>query len=143
MRRGFTIIEILIAMMILFMAIVFVNMSIKAFNNYQRKSEVYQNFYITALSLKDWISVQSLDRQRYEGEMNGVDYQLYVKKIIEKNNYIYNFDIPSGNFGDYLVTLYRVKLRLKYKQREKEYSFFLTKYKRVVPIVSDFGESIN
>lgn len=135
MRRGFTIIEILIAMMILFTAIVFVNISIKAFNNYQRKSEVYQNFYITALSLKDWIATDPLDKREYKGKMNGIAYKIEVKELINKNNYIFNFDTPSGNYGDFLITLYRVTLLLSIAQREKEYSFFLTKQKRVTPLV--------
>ena len=134
MKKGFTVIEILIAMMLLFTAIGFVNISIKAFNNYQRKSEVYQNFYITVLSLKDWISMQKLDKKVYNGNMNGLRYKLKVKELISKNNYRYSFDTSGGNNGDFLITLYQVELELKNKNREKNYSFFLTKQKRVVPL---------
>ncbi len=134
MKKGFTIIEILIAMLILFTAIGFVNISIKAFNNYQRKSEVYQNFYVTTLSIKDWISTQQLDKKIYNGEMNGLTYKLELKELISKNNYRYSFDILGGNDGDFLITLYQVKLELKNKNREKKYVFFLTKQKRVVPL---------
>ncbi len=134
MKKGFTVIEILIAMLILFTAIGFVNISIKAFNNYQRKSEVYQNFYITALSLKDWVSAQQLDKKIYKGEMNGLTYKVEVKELISKNNYRYSFDTLGGNNGDFLITLYDIKLELKSKNREKSYNFFLTKQKRVVPL---------
>lgn len=134
MKKGFTIIEILIAMLILFTAIGFVNISIKSFNNYQRKSEVYQNFYVTTLSIKDWISTQQLDKKIYNGEMNGLTYKLELKELISKNNYRYSFDILGGNDGDFLITLYQVKLELKNKNREKKYVFFLTKQKRVVPL---------
>ena len=80
MKRGFTIIEILIAMMILFVAIGFVNITIKAFNNYQRKSEVYQNLYITALSLKDLMDTKPLDKvNSYQGILNHnqIDYTFH------------------------------------------------------------------
>ncbi len=124
MKKGFTIIEILIAMLILFTAIGFVNISIKSFNNYQRKSEVYQNFYVTTLSIKDWISTQQLDKKIYNGEMNGLTYKLELKELISKNNYRYSFDILGGNDGDFLITLYQVKLELKNKNREKNMFFF-------------------
>jgi len=135
MKKGFTIIEILIAMMILFTAIGFVNISIRAFNNYQRKSEVYQDFYITALSLKDWIATQDLEKAKhYQGEMNGIQYSIEVQELISRNNYKYNLDIPSGNYGDFLITLNRVILKLNRKNRNKKYTFFLTTQKRVVPL---------
>ena len=136
MKRGFTIIEILIAMVLLFTAIGFVNIAIKAFNNYQRKSETYQNFYNTTLSIKDWLSTQQLDKNTYRGEMNGLTYKLEVKELISKNNYKYSFNTPGGNYGDFLITLYQIKLELKNKNREKNYTFFLTKQKRVVPLVN-------
>jgi len=135
MKKGFTVIEILISMMILFIAIGFVNISIKAFNNYQRKSTVYQNFYITALSLKDWISTEKLDKKVYTGKMNGLLYKIKVKKIISKNNYRYSFDTVGGNDGDFLITLNQINLQLKDKNREKSYTFFLTTQKRVVPLI--------
>ena len=127
MRKGFTIIEILIAMMVLFTAITFVNISIKAFNSYQRKSEVYQNFYITALSLKDWVSTQSLQQEHYKGKMNGIDYKFNIYPLIKQNSYSYGSVLGSGNIGDYLITLYRVEMILTQKSMEKKYTFLLTK----------------
>jgi prepilin-type N-terminal cleavage/methylation domain-containing protein len=135
MKKGFTIIEILIAMMILFVAIGFVNISIKAFNTYQRKAEVYQNFYITALSLKDFISTEALDKRIYMGKMNGLNYKIKVKKVISKNNYRYAFEELGGNNGDFLIILNEITLELKDENREKTYTFFLTQQKRVVPLI--------
>jgi prepilin-type N-terminal cleavage/methylation domain-containing protein len=134
MKRGFTVIEILIAMMILFVAIGFVNISIQTFNNYKRKSETYQRFYITVLSLKDWIVTQKLDKKSYNGELNKIEYKINVEKMIQMKNYKFNFEIPSGNYGDFMITLYRVTMILKERRRVKEYTFFVTKDKRTTPL---------
>ncbi|NOZ91564.1 MAG: prepilin-type N-terminal cleavage/methylation domain-containing protein [Epsilonproteobacteria bacterium] len=133
MKKGFTIIEILIAMIILFVAIGFVNISIKAFNSYQRKAEVYQNFYITALSLKDWVEVQDLDRGIYEGKLNGLEYKISIKLVIQKKNLAFDMQRGMGNYGNVLVKLYYLNLILKDEKREKKFEFYLTKQKNLVP----------
>jgi prepilin-type N-terminal cleavage/methylation domain-containing protein len=142
MRRGFTIIEILIAMLILFMAIIFVNMSIKAFNSYQRKAEIYQNFYITALSLKDWVEVQDLgNKKSYNGVLNGINYNINIDIVAKMRNYIvYTEGGGMGsNSGNFYIILYRLRMTLKSDIRAKEYSFYLTKQKITNPY-SEFDE---
>jgi len=132
MKKGFTVIEILIAMMILFVAIGFVNISIKTFNTYQRKSETYQNFYITALSLKDWISSQSLEKESYQGIMNGIEYKFNIIALVKRKNYVFNMELGSGNYGDNLITLYKVEMLLNDKIRTKKFEFLLTKQLNLV-----------
>ena len=127
MKKGFTVIEILIAMMILFVAIGFVNISIKTFNTYQRKSETYQNFYITALSLKDWISSQSLEKESYQGTMNGIEYKFNIIALVKRKNYVFNMELGAGNYGDNLITLYKIEMLLNDKVRTKRFEFLLTK----------------
>ena len=135
MKKGFTVIEILIAMMILFVAIGFVNISIKAFNDYQRKSEVYQNFYITALSLKNQMDMNPLDRPSYKGTLNGINYIITKKEILKQKNFIISFDNDTGNTGDFFITLYQLKMTLKDEIRTKEYTFYLTRQRREHPLV--------
>jgi prepilin-type N-terminal cleavage/methylation domain-containing protein len=140
MKRGFTVIEILIAMMILFVAIGFVNISIKAFNNYQRKSEIYQNFYITALSLKDLMESKTLDKKSYNGILNGIKYKISVKEISRQKNYIINLEqARGGNDGNFFITLYQLNMSLINKNIVKTYSFYLTKQK----IIHIFREDSN
>jgi len=129
MKKGFTIIEILIAMMILFISITFINISIQTFNNYQKKSKKYQNFYVTALSLKDWISEQPLDQKKYIGKLNDINYIINVKQIIEERNYRFDPEQPSksGNYGDYLIILYKLTMILSEKTMIHEYNFYITK----------------
>jgi len=127
MKKGFTVIEILIAMMILFTAIGFVNITIKAFNNYQRKSEIYQNFYITALSLKDWLSTESLDKKSYKGVKNNITYQLKVTELVKNRNYIFSMSEGKGNYGDFLITLYKIEMLLSQGNKKDKFNFLLTK----------------
>ena len=129
MKKAFTVIEILIAMLILFSAIVFVNTTIKAFNNFQRKSNQYQHRYITILSLKDWVETQPLNKKNYQGKINGFNYEIKVKKITKSLTYKFVMGMGSSNIGDYEITLYEVRIILKNEKQKKEVKFFLTKEK--------------
>ena len=141
MKKGFTIIEILIAMMILFVAIGFVNITIKAFNNYQRKSEVYQNLYITALSLKDLMDTKPLDKTNsYRGILNGIDYLISIKEISRQKNYIIDLEQGVGkNDGNFFITLYKLDMKLSYKSKVKHYIFYLTREK-IIHIFREIGD---
>ena len=141
MKRGFTIIEILIAMMILFVAIGFVNITIKAFNNYQRKSEVYQNLYITALSLKDLMDTKPLDKvNSYQGILNGIDYFISIKEISRQKNYIIDLEQGVGiNDGNFFITLYKLDMKLSYRSKVKHYIFYLTREK-IIHIFREIGD---
>jgi len=129
MKKAFTIIEILIAMMILFTAIGFVNISIKAFNNYQRKSENYQNLYITALSLKDWLSIQSFEKKIYQGIRNDIAYKITINTLLEEKNYTFTMGLGAGNHGNFLITLYQVEMVLVQGLKENKFKFLITKQK--------------
>ncbi len=130
-KKAFTIIEILISMLILFTAVVFVDMTIKAYNGYQRKSKTYQNFYITTLSIKDWLYTQDFSKKHYTGEMNGIEFDANIELLLEKPNYIISLEGISGNVGDFIISLYRVNLTLKYKEVEKKFIYLVTKQRKV------------
>ena len=131
-KKAFTIVEILIAMLVLFMAIAFSSMGIKAFNKYQKQSKKYQLIYITSLSLKDEMaSLKEFKSSQYIGILNGVKYIIKVKKLLNKQNYIMDKDGIGRNNGDFMVTLYRLKITLNIQETEKTYSFLLTKQKRI------------
>jgi len=131
-RKAFTVIEILIAMMVLFTAITFSSISIKAFNTYQRQSERYQDLYVTALSLKEEMSSFSqFEKSVYKGILNEINYEIGIKKLIEKRNYIVSPDGIGRYDGDFLITLYRLQMKLTQGSRLKEYTFLLTKQKRL------------
>ena len=129
-HKAFTIIEILIAMLILFTAITFSSISIKAFNTYQRQSERYQDFYIVALSLKDKMSLLTeFKKMEYDGSFNGLGYSINIQELIKKRNYLLGQDGIGRNDGDFMLTLYRLTMILKKRGRAKKYTFLLTKEK--------------
>jgi len=131
-KKAFTIIEILIAMLILFIAISFSSIAIKAFNKYQKQSQNYQMFYVTSLSLKEKISsIKEFKSPIYRGALNGIDYTITIEKLLNKQNYIVGVDGIGRNNGDFMVILYRLTMLLKSKTKEKSYSFLLTKQKRI------------
>jgi predicted nucleic acid-binding Zn-ribbon protein len=118
--------------MVLFTAITFSSISIKAFNTYQRQSERYQDLYITALSLREEMSsFPQFKKLAYKGVLNEINYEINIKKLIEKRNYIIGQDGIGRYDGDYLIGLYQLKMNLIKGRRLKEYIFLLTKQKRI------------
>ena len=130
--KAFTIIEILIAMLVLFTAIAFLNISIKAFNSYQRKSQYYQDLYITVLSLKDRMdSLTQFHQLEYKGELNGIRYNISIKELRKNRNYIVSQDGIGQNNGDFMITLYQLNMNLTKNNQSKVYKFLLTKQKKI------------
>lgn len=131
-KKAFTIIEILIAMLILFMAIAFSSIAIKAFNKYQKQSTKYQMLYITSLSIKEEMaSLKEFKKTSYQGVLNDISYIVKIKKLLNKQNYLIDRDGIGKNNGDFMITLYRLTILLKVEETEKSYSFLLTKQKRI------------
>lgn len=131
-KSAFTVVEILIAMLILFTAIAFSNMSIKAFHNYERQSKKHEDVYITVLSLKEWMhSLRKFNKMSYEGILNNISYNIQVEKVITKRNYILTQEGGGQNIGNYFISLYRLTMTLTKEGRIKKYSFLLTKQRSI------------
>jgi len=135
-KKAFTVVEILISMLILFTAVVFVNMTMKAYNNYQRKSKVYQNIYTTTLSIKDWLQTQDMSKNIYKGEMNNIRYIAKISPLLQAKNYDETM-LGSGNIGDFMITLYRVNLILITKIRKLEFNYLVTKQINLNPTIKE------
>ena len=134
MRKAFSIIELLISMVILFGAIVFMNMTIKTYNDYTRKSQLYQNVYISTLSMKDWLTVQNFKKQHYQKTINDVKFDAKITALKAERNHIFHGELGHGNFGDFLVTLYQVDLVLAYRNREETFTYYVTREERIIPL---------
>jgi len=135
-KKAFTVVEILISMLILFTAVVFVNMTMKAYNNYQRKSKVYQNIYTTTLSIKDWLQTQDMSKKFYKGEMNNIHYIAKITPLLQAKSYDETM-LGSGNIGDFMITLYRVNLILITKIRKLEFNYLVTKQINLNPTIKE------
>ena len=86
--RGFTLIEVLVAMLLLSMAILTVNAAFKQFVDYQDKMTRYEKIYTTVLSLRDQLStIPLVPGEEKQGTVNGLDYQYKVTQIDRRRNF--------------------------------------------------------
>ena len=87
-NSGFTLIEVLVAMLLLTMAILTVNAAFKQFVDYQDKMTRYEKIYTTVLSLRNQLSVASLaSGEETSGTLNGLDYKYTVTLVDQRENF--------------------------------------------------------
>jgi prepilin-type N-terminal cleavage/methylation domain-containing protein len=125
-QKGFTLIEVLIATLILAVSIISINAAFKQFSVYKQKMDKYKKIYITTLSLKDMIENEDLkDNIQESGILNGLKYSYKVKLINKIRNH--SLEETEGNTGDFEIYLFQITLNID----NKEYRFFKTKYVKV------------
>ena len=124
-------IEVLIAMLILFIVVVTVTTSLKFFNTTSKQRERYENSYITLLNIKDFISPTICQKDILEkyGELNDYQFQAKCKLVKRLNEYKIAFDIDeeSGNFGNRIVRLYLVDLNISKGNFKKSLKYYITR----------------
>ncbi len=122
-QKGFTLIEVLIATLILAVSIISVNAAFKQFSVYKQKMDKYKNIYTTTLSLKDKIENENLkDNLQEKGVLNGLEYSYKVKLISKMRNL--SLEETEGNTGNFEIYLYKIELTVG----SRNYSFFKTQY---------------
>lgn len=127
-RAGFTLVEVLIATLIMVMSIVTVTAAIRQFAIHREKLRQYEQLYTTTLSLRDKIMNDTLtDNFKDSGKLNGLYYH-YECKLVERANSYALVENPEqgGNSGQYSVTLFKVNLEVEGKGVE----FYKTQYKK-------------
>ncbi len=127
-KNGFTLIEVLIATLILAVAIISVNAAFKQFSVYKQKMNKYKNIYTTTLSIKDMIENKELkDNIQDTGIMNGLNFSYKVKLVSKNRNR--SLEEGEGNTGAFEIYLYKINLTVE----NKEYTFFKTQYRKIIP----------
>jgi len=138
--RGFTLVEVIVALVVLSSAIISFGAAFNMYTKAQFKHEHYQDVYITAVSLKNAIETKSLlDEPQGDGQLNGFQYFFKSEKIKSAQNYVHPMDpAPGGNIGPFEIVLYKVNLKLRKQQWNREFSFYVTQYKGNPGLLKEF-----
>jgi len=128
-NKGFTLIEVLVASIILFLSIVTVSLAYRQYTNYKFKQKKYEKIFISALSLMNKIESEDLSKlTNRNGTINGLDYRITITKVASRRNYVYGLtEDTSGNTGPFLLTLYRVKISIG----NKDFVLYITNYTKL------------
>jgi len=131
MRLAMMTVEVLVAMLILFITITTSSTVIKFLNQVKTKQSSYEDIYIAVLSIKDQHAHMSCDAP-INGALNGFHYNITCQRVQKSKNYIHSgeADEPSGFIGPFTIALYDVKMTLKRDTFQHSYSYFYTTYKK-------------
>ncbi len=129
--KGFTLLEVIVALVVLVAAVVSFGAAYNMYVNTQYRQELYEDVYITAMSLKNMIEVKKLvDEPAGSGELNGFSYSYSSKQVKTAHNYVHpDPPLPSGNIGPFELTLYQVDFELSKDRWKREFSFYVTQFK--------------
>jgi hypothetical protein len=135
MKKAMLTIEVLVALLILFLVITSSTMSLKSFGIINNKKSQYEKEYMSVLNIKDIlqddICVKSMTKT---GKFDGYTYKAQCAKEKELRNYQKAFEIgdPEGNIGSYMIRLYKVNLHVSKGRLSKNYIYHLTTGARVL-----------
>jgi Tfp pilus assembly protein PilV len=123
-NNGFTLVEVLVATLIMVVSIVTVTAAIRQFTIHRQKLRSYEQVYTSVLSLRDRIMNRSLKENDEEsGEFNGLTYRYQCTLAESANNYVYGDQ--AGNNGSFQVMLFKIDLEVE----GRKYEFFKTQYR--------------
>jgi len=131
-------IEILIAMVIGFLAIIMLTSSIKSLQKIIGQQQLYEDLYITVLSLKDTIEAkQCYKNPNLEGKLNGFTYTIKCSEKKALKNYLPNYDEITGediggNYGIFMIYLFHVTINISKEGLKKSYSFYQSEQERLI-----------
>ena len=131
MRLAMMTIEVLVALLILFITITTSSTVIKFLTQVKTKQSSYEDIYIAVLSIKDQHAHMRCQNP-INSSLNGFHYNLTCQKVQESKNYVNTGepDEPSGFIGPFIIGLYDVKITLKKDTFQHSYSYFYTTYKK-------------
>jgi type II secretory pathway pseudopilin PulG len=134
-NSGFTLVEVLVATLIMVVSIVTVTAAMRQFSTNREQLRRYEQLYTTTLSLRDKIMGETLtDNRQDKGVLNGLDYRYTCRLEQSSNSYVFNEDgAQSSNNGPFLIMLFKVSLEVG----GKTFEFYKTQYKKRFEIVHD------
>lgn len=136
MKKSFIIIEVLIAIFIMFLAIVIVATGYKEKNMFDNKSKLYQKIYINIKNIVNWLDSQNIKILSNNFvlykivKINNMKIKIFLKLLEKKSKFNITMNnsqiLPSKNNDIYF--LYKVKLEVYYLNYKKVYYYDLTKW---------------
>jgi len=126
--------EALVALMILFFAIMTSTAGTKLYTSTQIQKQNYEELYIATTSVVDKIKDEICSKNMLmEGIYNVFSYRATCSLEKESQNYQKAFDLgdPEGLIGNYQLRLYRVNLAIEKNNFFKRVSYFLMTHERL------------
>lgn len=129
MNKAFITIEVLVAMVILFLSIATLSTSTKFFTTVKIKKANYEEYYRTFLNVKDKLLQKPCATQ--SGEYNNFSYKLTCKTEKNLRNYRPAFDEgdPEGNIGPFVYELNKNILTLSRANISRSIEYYTTSYR--------------
>jgi len=119
-------VEVLVALIILFLAVVTATTGTKLYISTQMQKQNYEDLYIATTSVIDKINDDLCLREMFlEGKYNNFTYNAKCVLKNESRNYKKGFDIGDneGLIGRYQLKLYEVELTLSRKNFSKKFIY--------------------
>ena len=133
-RKAVITIEVLIALIVMFSAVVLTTSSIRTLNLFKLKKEKYEVNYTTVLSLKAMFENRAFDQNggKFTGSINGFSYEMSYKLNENKRTYVLGeTDALGGNIGPYYIFLYVCELKLFKNSSYSQSNFQILKHMKV------------
>ena len=135
MKKAMITIEVLVALLILFLVIASSTNTIKFFQIVDRKKTTIEEEYMIVLNIKDILSNSVCKKElKEEGVTNGYSYTVECEKQEELKSYkkALDLDESSGNIGNHIMRFYKVKLNIKKENFDKNYVYYITRGSKIL-----------
>lgn len=129
MKQAMITIEVLVSLLILSLVVSTSFSNIKFFNIMIEKKQYYEDEYIAVLSLKDKLSSTICkSRSKEEGIFNKLNYTATCEKIKQLRSFTKGIeaDDPTGNIGNYVISLYKVNIELENDTYKFKHNYYIT-----------------
>ncbi len=127
-NSGFTLIEVLVASVILFLSILTLNAAYKQYARYRAQQAKYERIYMAALSLADLIKAYPVSK--FAGRditLDSVKFHIKTKLVAAKRGYVLGVTPKAtGNKGQYMIKLYKISISTAHRK----FTLYKTEYEK-------------
>lgn len=127
---GFTLIEVLVGLLVLVGGIVSISSAMKAYTDARQRQDLYQEFYMTGLSLMSRLRAMDLeDNLQGTGRINDFEYHYKARQIASAKNFVWDaLSGTGGNTGSFALRLLAVEVVLDRRNFSRSFQFYVARY---------------